>query len=79
MATVLYTNFGGMLCHEDRGGVQRTYVHDEVGNTNYLVDSTTVTDSFTYTPYGQVSHTGSNVTPFTFIGALGYLLLVGRC
>ncbi|MFM9874484.1 MAG: RHS repeat domain-containing protein [Fimbriimonadaceae bacterium] len=71
-ASVLYTNFGGMLCHEDRGGVQRTYVHDEMGNTSFLVDATSVTDTYTYSPYGQVTHTGSNVTPFTFIGALGY-------
>ncbi|MFM9874481.1 MAG: RHS repeat domain-containing protein [Fimbriimonadaceae bacterium] len=71
-ASVLYTNFGGMLCHEDRGGVQRTYVHDEMGNTSFLVDATSVTDTYTYTPYGQVTHAGSNVTPFTFIGALGY-------
>jgi RHS repeat-associated protein len=71
-ASVLYTNFGGMLVHEDRGGVERTYVHDEMGNTSYLVDSNGVTDSYEYTPYGQVTHTGVSVTPFTFIGALGY-------
>ncbi|ARU41664.1 hypothetical protein CCB80_11135 [Armatimonadetes bacterium Uphvl-Ar1] len=71
-ASVLYTNFGGMLVHEDRGGVERTYVHDEMGNTSYLVDSNGVTDSYEYTPYGQVTHVGTSVTPFTFIGALGY-------
>ncbi len=71
-ASVLYTNFGGMLVHEDRGGVERSYVHDEMGNTSFLVDATSVTDTYTYTPYGQVTHAGSNVTPFTFIGALGY-------
>ncbi|MFM9874485.1 MAG: RHS repeat domain-containing protein [Fimbriimonadaceae bacterium] len=71
-ASVLYTNFGGMLVHEDRGGVQRTYVHDEMGNTSFLVDATSVTDTYTYTPYGQVTHAGSIVNPFTFIGALGY-------
>ncbi len=69
--SVLYTNFGGMLVHEDRGGVERTYVHDEMGNTSYLVDSNGVTDSYEYTPYGQVTHAGVSVTPFTFIGALG--------
>ncbi|ARU41489.1 hypothetical protein CCB80_10230 [Armatimonadetes bacterium Uphvl-Ar1] len=71
-ASVLYTNFGGMLVHEDRGGVERTYVHDEMGNTRYLLDSSNVTDTYSYTPYGQVTHAGTNVTPFTFIGALGY-------
>ncbi|ARU41495.1 hypothetical protein CCB80_10260 [Armatimonadetes bacterium Uphvl-Ar1] len=71
-ASVLYTNFGGMLVHEDRGGVERTYVHDEMGNTRYLLDSSNVTDTYSYTPYGQVTHVGTSVTPFTFIGALGY-------
>ncbi len=73
VASVLYTNFGGMLVHEDRGGVHRTYAHDEMGNTSYLLDDNGITDSYEYTPYGTVkSHTGSAVTPFTFIGALGY-------
>ncbi len=72
-ASVLYTNFGGMLVHEDRGGVHRTYAHDEMGNTSYLLDANGITDSYEYTPYGTMrSHTGSSVTPFTFIGALGY-------
>ncbi len=71
-ASVLYTNFGGMLVQEDRGGSVRTYAHDEMGNTSYLLDDTSVTDSYEYSPYGQISHTGSAVTPFTFIGALGY-------
>ncbi len=80
IATVLYTNFGGMLVHEDRGGVQRTYVHDEIGNTSYLVDSSgAVTDSYTYTPYGQASHTGLNVTHLHLLVHLVILLRAGRC
>jgi RHS repeat-associated protein len=72
-SAVVYTNFGGQLVHENRNGVERTYVHDENGNTTYLVDSSGVTDSYTYTPYGQVaSHGGTSPTPFTFAGAVGY-------
>jgi hypothetical protein len=26
--SAVYTNFGGMLVHEDRGGVEREYVSD---------------------------------------------------
>ncbi len=72
MATVLFTNFGGGLVHEDRGGTERSYSHDEMGNTVFLSDSSSITDRYDYSPYGQVIHTGSSVTPFTFIGALCY-------
>ncbi|MBL8068348.1 MAG: hypothetical protein JNM28_07845 [Armatimonadetes bacterium] len=73
MASVLYSNFGGQIVQEDRNGQVRTYVHDDVGNTMFLLDASGVTDSYEYTPYGQLSsHVGSSVTPFTFAGAVGY-------
>ena len=35
----------------------------------------TVTDTYTYWPYGEIqNHTGSSTTPFTFVGTLGYYL-----
>ncbi len=72
--SVVYTNFCGMLVSETRGGVERDYVPDTLGSTAALVDETqTITDRWEYWPYGEVSQrSGSGVTPFTFVGTLGY-------
>ena len=72
--SVTYSTFGGRIISENRGGVIRDYVSDPLGNTVALVDDTgAITDRWEYWPYGEVaSRTGTNATPFTFIGALGY-------
>ncbi len=73
-ASVVYSTWGGQIVHENRGGVERGYVPDTLGSTIALVDSTgTITDTWKYWPYGEVSsRTGTNATPFTYIGTLGY-------
>ena len=45
-----------------------------LGSTVALLDNTqSKTDTFTYWPYGGVrTKTGSSVTPFQFVGTLGY-------
>ena len=72
--SVVYTNFNSRIVKESRGGVERYYAPDTLGSTALLLDSTgTVTDTFTYWPFGEVrSHTGTSTTPFTFVGTLGY-------
>jgi RHS repeat-associated protein len=72
--SVRYTNFGGELVAEDRGGVSSFYVPDNLGSTVALKNTSgTTTDSFTYWPYGEIrTRTGSTATPFTFVGNLGY-------
>jgi len=72
-ASVVYTVWDGQIVSENRGGVKRDYIPDPLGNTIALVDNThTVTDTWTYWPYGEVqSHGGSSSTPFTFLGTLG--------
>lgn len=73
-AQVIYTNFGGQIVHEDRGGTERDYMPDTLGSTIALLDSdSNQTDTWEYWPYGEVeSRTGANVTPFSFVGTLGY-------
>lgn len=73
-ASVLYTNFGGMIVKEDRGGVEREYIPDTLGSTSVMIGSTgKVTDRFDYWPYGEIaSRTGNTPTPFTWVGTLGY-------
>jgi RHS repeat-associated protein len=72
--SVVYSNFGGEIVHENRGGVERFYVPDTLGSTQALVDASgAVTDTFEYWSYGEErSHTGSSATPFTWLGVLGY-------
>jgi len=72
--TVVYSNaFGGVVA-ENRGGTVSTYVRDTLGSTIGLMDSAgTLTDRWEYWPYGEVaSRSGTNVTPFTFLGVIGY-------
>jgi RHS repeat-associated protein len=74
--SVVYATINGQIVSENRGGVISYYAPDNLGSTVALLDSTgTVTDTFTYWPYGEIqSHVGSSVTPFTFCGTLGYYL-----
>ena len=71
---VVYTNFCGMLVHENRGGTERDYMPDPLGSSAALMNNAqTQTDTWEYWPYGEVSaRTGATVTPFTFVGLLGY-------
>ena len=66
--SVVYTRINGQIVHENREGVERFYAPDTLGSTVALLDTTgTVTDTFTYWPYGEIaSHVGSSVTPLTF-------------
>ena len=72
--SVVYTTLGGRIVYENRGGVERSYLRDPLGNTVGLMDmSGSVTDTFDYWPYGETRvHSGSSKTPLTFLGTLGY-------
>ena len=74
--SVVYATINGQIVSENRGGVISYYAPDNLGSTVALLDTTgTVTDRFTYWPYGEIqSHVVSSVTPFTFCGTLGYYL-----
>lgn len=71
---VTYGNFGGRIVSENRAGVEKDYVRDTLGSTAMLLDSSgSVTDDWTYWPYGEVrARTGTTPTSFTFVGTLGY-------
>jgi len=64
----------GRIVSETRNGVRHFHAHDQLGNTIALYDdSGTMTDSYTYWPYGEVrARTGTTVNPFQFCGAWGY-------
>lgn len=72
--TVCYTVVNGQVMSENRGGVERDYIPDALGNTIALMDNTgTKTDTFTYFPFGKVaSRTGTTATPFQWNGGSGY-------
>lgn len=74
MPTVTYTVVDGELLSENRAGTKRDYVPDPLGSTVALLDNTqTKTDTWTYWPYGEVkTRTGTNATPFQFVGTDGY-------
>jgi len=72
--TVVYSNaFGGVFA-ENRGGTVSNYVPDSLGSTIGLTSSAgSLTDRWEYWPYGEFArHSGSSVTPLTFLGVLGY-------
>ncbi len=62
-----------LLAHIEADGTTRYYHSDEIGSTLALTDETgTVTDQFTYSPYGQaIGRTGSTETPFQWLGGYG--------
>ena len=72
--SVVYGNAFGGIISENRSGTVSCYVPDTLGSTIGLMNSAgNLTDTWTYWPYGEVrTRTGSSVTPFTFIGMLGY-------
>ena len=72
--SVSVTNWDHEIVYENRNGVERFFAPDTLGSTAMLMDPTgTVTDTFTYWPYGEiVNHTGSSTTTFTYVGTLGY-------
>lgn len=74
MGTVTYMSIDGEILSENRDGVIRDYVPDPLGSTVAMLDATqTKTDEVTYWPYGEVrTRTGTNGTPFLFLGTLGY-------
>ncbi len=50
--TATYTNFGGMLVHEVRNGVETEYVPDTLGNLAMALDmSNNITYKAEYWPY----------------------------
>jgi len=73
MSVVYGTAFGGVIS-ENRGGVVSVYVPDTLGNTIGLINSAgTLTDRWTYWPFGETNaRTGTNATPLTFLGIIGY-------
>jgi len=72
--SVVYSNFCGRVVSETRGGVESDYVSDPLGSTIGLMNSAgTMTDRWEYWPYGEVvSRSGSNPTPLTWLGVIGY-------
>ena len=74
--SVVYSNAFGRVIAENRGGVVSRYVTDTQGSTIGLVSSSGVlTDRWVYWPYGEVaSRAGTNVTPLTWLGTIGYFL-----
>ncbi len=72
--SVVYTTFDGEIVHENRGGVASFYAPDTMGSTVALLNSSgVVTDTYSYWPYGEIqSHVGSSLTPFGFLGTIGY-------
>ncbi|MBI4456765.1 MAG: RHS repeat protein [Acidobacteria bacterium] len=68
---------GGSLLYslEATNNARRFYHYDEMGSTLFLTDDNgTMTDSYAYSPYGQLSgSTGTSDNPFTFLGQYGVL------
>ncbi len=71
--TTTYYIYGLGLLYEETNGSTKTYHADQVGSTLALTDdSQTVTDRWSYSPYGAVTRiAGSTATPFLYNGELG--------
>jgi RHS repeat-associated protein len=70
---VVYCNFNGMMVGEIRGGIATGYVPDTQGSCIATVSGGVVTSTTDYYPYGEVaSSTGTNPSPWGYIGLLGY-------
>jgi len=75
MGVTSYLTVEGEILSETRSGVEADFIPDPLGSTAALLNSSqTITDTFTWWPYGeQRSHpTGSSITPFGYIGTSGY-------
>ena len=72
--TVRYETFAGELISENRGGTETFYTSDTLGSVIECRDDTgTKTYSAEYWAYGEVrTSTGSNPSPWFFVGTLGY-------
>ncbi|MBS1707748.1 MAG: hypothetical protein JSS65_03395 [Armatimonadetes bacterium] len=72
---VVYATVNGRLVQESRGGAVTRYVSDTLGSCVQTRDSAgTLTSTAEYWPYGEVrTSTGSNPSPWGFVGLLGYL------
>jgi RHS repeat-associated protein len=74
MPVTTYATVAGRVLMENRAGTVREYLHDPLGSTIALLDSSnTKTHTASYWPYGEVqSGNVSSVTAFGFCGAWGY-------
>ncbi|MBS1707751.1 MAG: hypothetical protein JSS65_03410 [Armatimonadetes bacterium] len=72
---VTYATVNGRLVQENRGGTVTRYVSDTLGSCVQTRDSAgNVTSTTEYWPYGEVrTSTGTNPSPWGFVGLLGYL------
>ncbi len=72
--TAVFTTFGGIMVHENRGGVETEYIPDPLGSCIGCRSMSGVsTYGATYWPFGEIrSETGSNSSKWGFIGLLGY-------
>ncbi len=70
---VTYTTVNGQILTRIEEGVESFYVPDPLGNTAMLVNTSgAVTDTWIYSPYGEVlTRGGSTGTPFGYGGTLG--------
>jgi RHS repeat-associated protein len=69
------TNANGRIISEKRNGQRRYHQHDALGNTIALIDDAgTVTNTFSYWPYGELRTPvmGNLPTPFLYCGRWGY-------
>jgi hypothetical protein len=73
--TVCYTTIHGMLLQENRGGTETLYVADTLGSCIETRDASGAqTSSADYWPYGETQiSSGSNPSPWGFVGLFGYL------
>jgi RHS repeat-associated protein len=74
MSWTTYTTVNGQILHQEKDGVGTHLIPDTLGNIIATIDEAgTVTSRTDYLPYGEVeSQTGTNPTPFGFVGAWGY-------
>ena len=75
MTTTTHPTINGMLVHKGRGGVESFYFPDTLGNLTTVRSATGVkTYGAEYWPYGEIqTETGTNPSPWSFVGLLGYL------
>jgi RHS repeat-associated protein len=60
---------GGLPIEQVNGVGSFRFVHDQIGSTLALLNSlSTVVQSYTYTPYGQVTSSGTVATPLQYAG-----------
>ena len=70
---VAYSNFCGQMVHENRGGTAAAYVADTLGSMAAVLKNFTLPFSAEYWPYGEIrTSAGSNPSPWSFVGLLGY-------